>query len=83
MLDESADEWVAPEEVAEAMLRCCEDDSVTGGYVMEVLKGKMRHVDWRMDPGPQGPGSTVANRAANVAEAFGWLTEPGWGVVRE
>jgi len=44
MVDENVDEWVLPEEVAEAMLRCCEDDAVVGGYVMEVLKGKTRNV---------------------------------------
>lgn len=83
MIDESVDDWVEPEEVATAMLRCCEDDSITGGYVMEVLKGRTRKVDWRMDPGPSGPGGSAGNSAATVAEAFGWLGEEGWGVVKK
>ena len=44
MLDESVDAWVEPEEVAEGMLRCCEDETVVGGFVMEVLKGRTRNV---------------------------------------
>ncbi len=79
MLDQERDAWVEPEEVADAMLRCCEDDSVVGGYVMEVGKGTTRHVDWRNDPGPSGAGLT-ATPAATIAEVFGWLSEPGWGV---
>ncbi|CAK4032421.1 Carbonyl reductase family member 4 [Lecanosticta acicola] len=82
MLKEEQDEWVEPEEVAEAMLRCCEDDMVDGGYVMEVLKGRTRHVDWKMDPGPQGPGFSASNRAGMIAELLGSLAQPGWGVAK-
>jgi hypothetical protein len=64
-MDESQDVWVEPEEVAE---------------VMEVLKDKSRHVEWRMDPGPEGPGATLANREKGDEEALGWLAEEGWGV---
>lgn len=53
MVDESVDEWVTPEEVAEQMLRCVEDDAVGAGTVWEVLKGRYRKVDWRNDPGPE------------------------------
>ncbi|KAK5726104.1 hypothetical protein LTR17_013006 [Elasticomyces elasticus] len=80
MLNEESDAWVEPEEVAEAMLRCCEDDTVTGGWVLEVGKGHSRNVDWRNDPGPQGPGMSAGNAAISVAEVFTWLGEPGWGV---
>lgn len=80
MLDEDVDEWVEPEEVAHAMLRCCEDDEITGGYVMEVSKGRTRRVDWKNDPGPSGPGNTVANTATTTAEIFQWLSQPLWGV---
>ncbi|KAK4502613.1 hypothetical protein PRZ48_006039 [Zasmidium cellare] len=79
MLNKEQDEWVEPEEVAEALLRCVEDEGVGGGYVMEVLKGRTRNVEWRMDPGPQGPGGTASERAAMAMEVFGWLGEPGWG----
>lgn len=81
-LAQGKDEFVEPEEVAEAMLRCCEDDEVGGGYVMEVLKGATRRVGWRMDPGPQGPGGTASNGPVMSAEVFEWLGEPGWGVTR-
>lgn len=80
LIDEEQDTWVLPEEVAEQMLRCCEDDEIDGGYVMEVLKDKYRKVDWRMDPGPTGTGATVSNRAVLTKEVFDWLAEPGWGV---
>jgi len=83
MLDANVDAWVEPEEVAEAMLRCCEDDSVVGGYVMEVLKGQTRNVNWRNDPGPTGPGASAGNRATMAAEVFEWLGEPGWGVAKK
>lgn len=47
MVDERVDEWVTPEEVAEQMLRCAEDDSIGPGIVWEVLKGRYRVVDWK------------------------------------
>jgi hypothetical protein len=77
MIDEDADAWVTPEEVAEQMLRCCEDDEIDGGYMLEVLKGRYRKVDWKNDPGPSGPGGAASNGAALVKETFGWLAEPG------
>lgn len=83
MVDERNDEWVLPEEVADVMLRCCEDDAVGGGFIMEVLKNSVRNVDWRNDPGPQGPGGTTANKATMISEVFGWLAQEGWGVERE
>ena len=82
MLIEEQDEWVAPEEVAEAMLRCVEDDEIGGGYVMEVTKGRTRYVDWKMDPGPQGPGATASGRATMTKEVFEWLAQPGWGATK-
>jgi hypothetical protein len=79
-MDESQDVWVEPEEVAEVMLRCMTDENIGAGYIMEVLKDKSRHVEWRMDPGPEGPGATLANREKGDEEALGWLAEEGWGV---
>ena len=83
LIDEANDVWVTPEEVAEQMLRCCEDDEIAGGVVWEVLKGAYRKVDWKMDPGPQGEGSTVGGRQLAISEVFGWLGEEGWGVPKE
>jgi len=75
MVDESKDVWVDPTEVADALLRCVTDKDICGGYIMEVLKDKTRQVDWRMDPGPEGPGATVANRSDGDKEVLQWLTE--------
>ncbi|KAF2215332.1 hypothetical protein CERZMDRAFT_56912 [Cercospora zeae-maydis SCOH1-5] len=83
LLDEKQDEWVEPEEVADAMLKCVESDEVVGGWVLEVLKGATRNVDWKNAEGPQGPGGTASNGAVNAAEIFGWLGQPGWGVAKE
>lgn len=82
MVNSEQDEWVEPEEVAEAMLRCAEDPEVGGAYVMEVLKHRTRKVDWKMDPGPQGPGGGATNTAVMKAEVLGWLSEPGWGAAK-
>ena len=82
LIDEANDTWVTPEEVAEQMLRCCEDDEIDGGYVLEVLKNQYRKVGWKMDPGPQGEGASVSNRAVLNEEVFGLLGEPGWGVMK-
>ncbi|KAI5362089.1 Putative short-chain dehydrogenase/reductase SDR, NAD(P)-binding domain superfamily [Septoria linicola] len=79
LLDEKRDEWVEPEEVAAAMLECVESEEKVGGWVLEVVKDATRNVDWRNDPGPQGPGATASNAAVNVAEVFNWLAQPGWG----
>lgn len=53
MIDENVDEWVTPEEVAEQMLRCAEDEAIGAGWVWEVLKGRYRQVDWQMAPAPE------------------------------
>ena len=83
MVDESKDEWVTPEYVASAMLRCIVDKDVGGGYMMEVLKDKTRNVEWRLDPGPEGPGATVANRGDGDKEVFEWLSQGSWGVPKK
>ena len=79
-VDQENDAWVEPEEVAEGMLRCLEDETVGGGYVMEILKGRSRNVEWRNDPGPEGPGATASHRGDANAEIFGLLGNNGWGV---
>lgn len=79
-VDPKKDVWVEPEEVADAMMRCVEEDGIGGGYVMEVTKGRTRSVGWKMDPGPDGEGATVANRDQTDREILGWLAEEGWGV---
>ncbi|KAF2015618.1 NAD(P)-binding protein [Aaosphaeria arxii CBS 175.79] len=78
-LDESKDEWATPEEVAEAMLRCVEDEDMAGGTILEVGARQTRKVQQLNDPGPSGPGHTVANLEASYEEVFEWLGEEGWG----
>ena len=82
MLDEEKDAWVEPDEVARALLRCCEDPEIVGGYVMEVLKDATRNVEWFNAPAPTGPGATVSNRDVMGAEVFEWLGERGWGTIK-
>lgn len=66
MLDEEKDVWISPEEVAEQMLRCVEDDEIGAGTIWEVLK-QCRKVEWRNDPGPQVCGALIFN----VSVVFG------------
>jgi hypothetical protein len=61
MIDNERDQWVLPEEVAEAMLKCVEGEEWAGGWVVEVLKDRTRKVDWMMDPGPSGPASSAVS----------------------
>lgn len=82
LFDDAKDAWVEPEEVAEAMLRCVEDEEAKGGWVLEVTKGMSRNVTATDTPGPQGPGGGVSNFATNVAEVFSWLGTDGWGVAK-
>lgn len=79
----SEDEWATPEEVAEAMLALIEKDAcaagpIAGGTILEVGKGKLRLVEMLNDPGPSGPGFTLAGLKDLIAEALGML-ERGWG----
>ncbi|QIW94731.1 hypothetical protein AMS68_000249 [Peltaster fructicola] len=80
MIDESKDVWVEPEDVAKAMLRCCEDDTIVGGSIVEVLKESIRFVEVLNDPGPSSKaGATASNAAALRQQVFELLSEPGWG----
>nr|POF07212.1 15-hydroxyprostaglandin dehydrogenase [nad(+)] [Quercus suber] len=80
MIDQTRDIWVEPEEVAQGMLRCLIDEDIKGGSVMEILKGTFRNVDWKGDPGPQGPGANVSSAQILNDEVFQWLAQPGWGL---
>ena len=60
-LDEGKDEWATAEEVAEAMLRCVEDEELGGGTILEVGAKQTRKVEQFNDPGPSGRGHTVTN----------------------
>ncbi|KAF7716395.1 Uncharacterized protein PECH_005315 [Penicillium ucsense] len=99
MINEGADEWVTPEEVAEAMLALIQQDSVseiigdrsgkgrqyqiTGGIILEVSK-TVREVAAVNDPGPGGrPGNRVSHQSAVEEESFQLLLEEGWGGAKE
>ncbi|KAF2027189.1 NAD(P)-binding protein [Setomelanomma holmii] len=78
-LDESKDEWATPEEVAEGMLRCVEEEELGGGKILEIGARQTRLVEALNDPGPSGSGHTVSNLEKQYEEVFGWLGRPGWG----
>lgn len=78
MVDEGADEWVEPGEVAEAMVRCAEDGDLPGGTVLEVGKGTTRRVEILNDPGPSGAGVTASGVGSAVSEVFAWLGMEPW-----
>ncbi|KAK5954833.1 hypothetical protein OHC33_004559 [Knufia fluminis] len=78
-VDESKDEWVTPEEVAERMLDLITREDYVGGTVLEVGKNQARTVEVLHDPGPSGPGMTVSNREDARAEVWDKLAVEGWG----
>ncbi|KAK9618583.1 hypothetical protein V6Z96_000576 [Aspergillus fumigatus] len=95
MVDDKADEWVTPEEVAEVMLALIQQDSVSeiigdksghgtqfpvqGGTILEVSKS-VRAVSPFNDPGPAGRrGNTVSDMAKVEDEVYDLLSTEGWG----
>ncbi|KAF1973934.1 NAD(P)-binding protein [Bimuria novae-zelandiae CBS 107.79] len=78
-VDEAVDVWATAEEVAEAMVRCLEEEGLEGGTVLEVGRAQTRRVEAFMDPGPSGSGHTVGRLEEGYDEVFGWLEGEGWG----
>lgn len=95
MVDDSADEWVTPEEVAEVMLALVQQDQVSetigdrsgrgpqfavnGGTILEVSK-TVRVVKQFNDPGPGNrPGNTTSDHASVEEENFQLLEQERWG----
>jgi len=78
-VDESKDEWVTPEEVAERMLELVTRQDYVGGTVLEVGKGQSRTVEVKHDPGPTGSGMSVSNRGDAQQEVWDRLATKGWG----
>ncbi|RAL12734.1 uncharacterized protein BO97DRAFT_451409 [Aspergillus homomorphus CBS 101889] len=95
IVDENADEWVTPEEVAQVMLALIQQDQVgetigdqtgqgpqflvSGGTILEVSK-TVRSVSAFNDPGPgKRPGNTVSDSNMLVEEVYDLLSQPGWG----
>jgi NAD(P)-dependent dehydrogenase (short-subunit alcohol dehydrogenase family) len=79
----SRDAWVTPQEVAQAMLRCIEEDENIGGTVLEVGAGNTRKVKALNDPGPDldpSKGLITSNNEFGDGDVLDWLQEEGtWG----
>lgn len=82
-VDESKDDWVTPEEVAERMLELVTREDYVGGTVLEVGKGQARAVEILHDPGPSGSGMTVSNRGDGRQEVWNKLATEGWGISKQ
>lgn len=99
MIDDSADVWVTPEEVAEVMLALVQQDQVSeiigdrsgrgaqfaveGGTILEVSK-TVRAVNQYNDPGPgDRPGNTASDHQALEAESFRLLSQKDWGLSKQ
>jgi NAD(P)-dependent dehydrogenase (short-subunit alcohol dehydrogenase family) len=78
-VDEGTDEWASPEEVAEGMVRCLEEEELSGGKILEIGAGQTRLVEALNDPGPSGKGHTVSRIEEGYEEVCGWLGSKGWG----
>lgn len=95
MVDDKADAWVTPEEVAEVMLALVQQDqvgeiigdrsgrgpqfAVKGGTILEVSK-TVREVKPFMDEGPgDRPGNTASDHQAVEEESIQLLSQKGWG----
>ncbi|KAL6900166.1 short-chain dehydrogenase/reductase [Trichoderma evansii] len=79
----SKDAWVTPQEVAQAMLRCVEDDENIGGTVLEVGAGNTRKVETYNDPGPDRDptkGLVTTNNEFGDGDVLDWLQDESvWG----
>ncbi|KAL0782168.1 hypothetical protein CaCOL14_000074 [Colletotrichum acutatum] len=86
-LDEAQDGWVTPREVAEAMLRCVEEEDLVGGSILEVGKDNTRLVEAFNAPGPDpNPkrGLVARNGSRGTGMVFSWLRDATrWAVGRD
>ncbi|KAK2041751.1 short chain dehydrogenase [Colletotrichum somersetense] len=86
-LDVTQDGWVTPQEVAEAMLRCVTEDSLTGGSILEVGKDRTRLVQAFNDPGPSRDpknGLVARNVSKGTDMVFSWVKDATrWAVGRD
>ncbi|CAH0055661.1 unnamed protein product [Clonostachys solani] len=75
-VDETRDAWVTPDEVAEAMLSCVEDENKRAGLLLEVGSGRTREVGTFNDPGPDSApeaGIVTSNSAVGDNEVHDFL----------
>lgn len=82
-IDVAKDAWVTPQEVAQAMLRCIEENENLGGTILEVGAGNTRKVKVYDDAGPDfnpTKGLITSNSALGDEEVLDWLHEEAiWG----
>ena len=69
-VDESVDEWISGERVADAIVDLITNKEHVGGTVLEVGVESMRPVAALNDPGPQGKGFTGQGIGAAFEEVF-------------
>ena len=83
VVDQTRDAWVTPQEVADAMVKCVEDESVPGGTILEVGAKCTRVVGVYNDPGPDGApesGLMTGNSAKGNEMAWDFLQSDSiWG----
>lgn len=54
---------------------------IVGGSILEVGKDQRRLVYERNDPGPTGPGNTVAGNAKAIVQILDEVFRKGWGAL--
>ena len=83
LVDERQDDWASTEEVATAMLKMLEEETMVGGTILEVGHNQTRIVQALNDPGPSGSGNTVSGSMIGYKEVLEWLGQEGWGRIKQ
>ncbi|PTB70289.1 NAD(P)-binding protein [Trichoderma citrinoviride] len=82
-VNDAQDAWVTPQEVAQAMLQCVEDNENIGGTILEVGAGNTRRVKVFNDEGPDrdpAKGLITSNNDLGDGEVVEWLQQGAiWG----
>lgn len=75
---EKVEDWISPEEVAEAMLKCVQDKDFVGGSIIEIAGQGLRRVESFNDSGP--PLTYEKSEPEKLAqEVWDRLSAVGWG----
>ncbi|KAJ9616912.1 hypothetical protein H2200_000632 [Cladophialophora chaetospira] len=78
MIDEAKDDWVTPEEVADAMVELVEKDEYVGGTILEVGHGQTRVVPLLNNPGPSGSGHTISGFGDAIDDVWQMMAGGNW-----
>jgi len=76
---EKVNDWVTPEEVAQVMLKCVEEDEFIGGSIWEVAGMGVRKVEAFMDEGPKTGAHSESEPEKIVEDVWNKLGVEGWG----